>query len=218
MGISTPTLSLSLSLSLSLGPGYLAFMQAMTVILDPDSPVAMAFLSHIIERSALPSKHTMESISPVILSTMKQAGTRPSSMPFFKKIMSSVGLAVKPTPPSHPAGEFTRIKLNATVIWSLLAEKYAGEMCMHMWNDQVGRLLIQMLVDVNEDLMVRLFSLMALEKFSLTGKFSNSDEVYILGIFLSHPLFSFLLSRHHQEHHFGNQRYTKCTATGDQRM
>jgi hypothetical protein len=190
-------------------------MQAMTVILDPDSPVAMAFLSHIIERSALPSKHTMESISPVILSTMKHAGARPSSTPFFKKIMSSIGLAVKPNPPAHATGEFARIKLNATVIWSLLAEKYAGEMCMHMWNDQVGQLLIQMLVDVNEDLMVRLFSLMALEKFSLTGKFSNSAGHSSWKFFALILFSSFFLSRHHQEHHFGNQRYSKCVATGD---
>ncbi|KAI8343143.1 hypothetical protein BC941DRAFT_87839 [Chlamydoabsidia padenii] len=154
------------------GPGYLAFMQAMTMILDPDSPVAMAFLSHIIERSALPSKHTMESISPVILNTLKQAGThrRPSG-PFFKRLLSSMGVPLKSDQP--PVVALTRIKLNATVIWSLLAEKYAGEMCMHMWNDQVGQLLIQMLVDVNEDLMVRLFSLMALEKFSLTGTIKN---------------------------------------------
>lgn len=158
--------------SSSLGPGYLAFIQTMTMILDPDSPVAMAFLSHIIERSALPSKQTMESISPVILSTMKQSGQHPpttSPVKFLNRFISSTfGGGIKSK--SEQNVEYTKLKLNATVIWSLLAEKYAGEMCMHMWSDQVGHLLIEMLVDPEEDLMVRLFALLALEKFSLTGK------------------------------------------------
>ncbi|ORZ21431.1 hypothetical protein BCR42DRAFT_448276 [Absidia repens] len=155
------------------GPGYLAFIQTMTMILDSDSPVAMAFLSHIIERSALPSKQTMESISPAILSTMKQPGQhQPSTSPanFLHRLISNIGIKSK----NAKLVEYTRLKLNATVIWSLLAEKYAGEMCMHMWSDQVGRLLIDMLVDSDEDLMVRLFALLALEKFSLTGTIKNN--------------------------------------------
>ncbi|KAI8097514.1 uncharacterized protein BX664DRAFT_259281 [Halteromyces radiatus] len=172
------------ALDILFGPGYLAFIHTMTLVLDPDSPVAMAFLSHIIERSTLPSKHTMEIISPVILATMKQTNQKsstlyssssssiPSNLSFFKRLMTSVGLKSKFN--SYHSPESTRLKLNATVIWSLLAEKYAGDMCMHMWNNQVGQLLIQMLVDPREDLMVRLFSLLALEKFSLTGKEQSS--------------------------------------------
>ncbi|CAO3588152.1 unnamed protein product [Absidia cylindrospora] len=156
------------------GPGYLAFIQTMTMILDSDSPVAMAFLSHIIERSALPSKQTMESISPAILSTMKQCRQhQPSTSPpvnILNRLISTIGIKSK----NAKLVEYTRLKLNATVIWSLLAEKYAGEMCMHMWSDQVGHLLIDMLVDPDEDLMVRLFALLALEKFSLTGTIKNN--------------------------------------------
>ncbi|KAI8066475.1 hypothetical protein BC940DRAFT_347505 [Gongronella butleri] len=154
------------------GPGYLAFIQALTSILDPDSPVAMAFLSHIIERSALPSKQTMEAISPVIFTCMKQPSKLiqdDAPVSAVQRIMRAIGLCSKPVVRPN----IIKIKHNATVIWALLAEKYAGDMCLHMWNDQVGKTLLRTLVDNNEDLNVRLFSLLALEKFSLTGAIKN---------------------------------------------
>ncbi|CAO3642635.1 unnamed protein product [Cunninghamella echinulata] len=147
------------------GPGFLAFIQTLTMVLDSDSPVAMAFLSHVIERSSLPSKKTIQSVSPVILSTMKASHLKQKNQPLLQKMFKSFK---QQHPNSKPS--CSKLKLNATVIWSILAEKYAGDMCMNIWNDQVGQLLIEMLADVNEDIMVRLFSLVALEKFSLTGR------------------------------------------------
>ncbi|KAI9303389.1 hypothetical protein BJ944DRAFT_289435 [Cunninghamella echinulata] len=147
------------------GPGFLAFIQTLTMVLDSDSPVAMAFLSHVIERSSLPSKKTIQSISPVILSTMKAPHLKQKNQPLLQKMFKSFK---QQHPNNKPPS--SKLKLNATVIWSILAEKYAGDMCMNIWNEQVGQLLINMLADVNEDIMVRLFSLVALEKFSLTGR------------------------------------------------
>ncbi|ORX43034.1 hypothetical protein DM01DRAFT_1411716 [Hesseltinella vesiculosa] len=153
------------------GPGYLAFIQTLVSILDPESPVSMAFLSHIIERSALPSKQTMESVSPVIFQCMKQPPKilLQETASTLQRLMWSMGLKSKPV----SRRSLVKVKLNATVIWALLAEKYAGDMCMHMWNDQVGQILIHTLQDPNEDLTVRIFALLALEKFSLTGSIKN---------------------------------------------
>lgn len=67
------------------------------------------------------------------------------------------------------SGTPTALKLNATTLWSLLAEKFAGELAILLWSDSVGEFLVSRLSDAHEDMQVRLFSLIALEKFALTG-------------------------------------------------
>ena len=62
------------------------------------------------------------------------------------------------------------LKLNSAALWSLLAEKFAGDLCQELWTDEVGDLLLHFLADPDEDLRVRIFALIALEKFALTGK------------------------------------------------
>lgn len=157
----------------------------------------MAFLSHVIERSSLPSKKTIQSVSPVILSTMmktsNQLKQKNNNSPLLQKMFKSFYFNNNKhynnndhdhnnNSKTSTTGTF-KLKLNATIIWSILAEKYAGDMCMYIWNDQVGRLLIGMLADVNEDIMVRLFALIALEKFSLTGKKNKKNSITLRIIF-----------------------------------
>ncbi|KAI8368989.1 hypothetical protein BD560DRAFT_330363 [Blakeslea trispora] len=170
------------------GPGYLAFISTITSSLDPDSPVAMAFLSHIIDRAALPSRDTMLSVSPAIISKLNRKPSRIQRMISLLstrfKLERSVSKrqalkkqifqnSTSPTSPSLMApvqnSEQTKLKLNAAILWSLLAEKFAGEMCLALWHQDVGDMLMQSISDPQEDLMVRIFSLLALEKFALTG-------------------------------------------------
>ncbi|KAI8638161.1 hypothetical protein BD408DRAFT_485742 [Parasitella parasitica] len=171
------------------GPGYLAFIATITSNLDPDSPVAMAFLSHIIDRAALPSRQTMASVSPVIISKLNKKPGR------IQRMISLISGRYKiersaskrealrnqifhntTNPPTTSTfmstvqnSEQTKLRLNAAILWSLLAEKFAGEMCLSLWHQDVGDMLMRSISDPQEDLMVRIFSLLALEKFALTG-------------------------------------------------
>lgn len=149
----------------------------------------MAFLSHIIDRAALPSRDTMASVSPVIISKLNKKPGR------IQRMISLISGRYKiersaskrealrnqifhntthpPTTSTIMATvqntEQTKLRLNAAILWSLLAEKFAGEMCLSLWHQDVGDMLMKSISDPQEDLMVRIFSLLALEKFALTG-------------------------------------------------
>lgn len=63
-----------------------------------------------------------------------------------------------------------KLKINASIIWSLLARKFAGNLAEVMWQDDVAIILIDsILADSSTGPMVKLFALLALESFALTG-------------------------------------------------
>lgn len=62
-----------------------------------------------------------------------------------------------------------RIRQNAAIIWGVLAERLAGEISLSLFQDSVCDCLLQGL-RMDADVSVRLFSLIALEKFALTGE------------------------------------------------
>lgn len=152
----------------------------------------MAFLSHIIDRAALPSRETMASVSNVILDRLN----KPSTRPFFSRRTTAASdwkqqcpqcgcdaagssseslQQQQPSSSNTPNGKRAMgpsavLRLNAASLWSLLAEKFAGDLCQELWHEQVGDLLLHLLADTGEDLRVRTFALIALEKFALTGK------------------------------------------------
>lgn len=158
----------------------------------------MAFLSHIIDRAALPSRETMASVSSVILDRLN----KPSTRPFFSRRTTAASDWKQPCPqcrcdaagnssseslqPSsnnangkRTMGPSAVLRLNAASLWSLLAEKFAGDLCQELWHEQVGDLLLHLLADTGEDLRVRTFALIALEKFALTGKRSHVPNCQI---------------------------------------
>jgi hypothetical protein len=131
----------------------------------------------------------MVSVSPVIISKLNKKPSRIQRMISLLsgryKIERSASKrealrnqifnnSTNPSAPSLMAtvqnSEQTKLKLNAAILWSLLAEKFAGEMCLSLWHQDVGDMLMKSISDPQEDLMVRIFSLLALEKFALTGK------------------------------------------------
>ncbi|CAO3624027.1 unnamed protein product [Cunninghamella blakesleeana] len=170
------------------GSGYVTFLATMVSVLDYDCPVSMAFLSHVIDRASLPSKDTLSCISPAILSKLNirpihinnnldknivnskwkswmiQPSITSSSSPSTKKYSRNMG--------KKPVTE--KMKRNAAVIWATLAEKFAGELAHLLWNLDVANLLISFVANHHEDLNVRIFSLLALEKFALTGDIKTS--------------------------------------------
>ncbi|KAI9018025.1 hypothetical protein CLU79DRAFT_837236 [Phycomyces nitens] len=173
--------------------GYIAFISTMVNSLSPESPVSLAFLSHIIDRASLHSKSTMFLVSPVIISQLKPPRrihhymmTLISGYDRSSSLVTDSNTDQEPTSPlpsrwrkanrtstrsdsAKGKSANTTSKLNATIIWSLLAEKFAGDMCLSIWKEEVGELLFQLLADPEEDLKVRLFTLLALEKFAITG-------------------------------------------------
>ncbi|CAG8492701.1 13929_t:CDS:10, partial [Dentiscutata heterogama] len=121
------------------------FIELITVIADvlSEAPMASAFLCHIIDSAALPSKETSHKITTRLLQKLKPGLCR-----------------IKPK---------KRIRVNVSIMWSVLAEKLAGEISLSLFTDNVCNTLLDYLQNDN-DPRVRLFALIALEKFGMTGQ------------------------------------------------
>lgn len=185
----------------------------MVGLLDPDCPVSMAFLSHVIDRATLPSKSTMSCVSSALISkltvrffnsspiaTTNETAAPPSSNDpddrgsnGGSRWTSWIVHHVTPTQPSIEATtkqtnilcEFgskvdARVKRNALVIWSILAEKFAGDMVHLLWTPHVANLLFYFLSSNTEDWTVRVFALLALEKFALTGNTRQDTDLLLI--------------------------------------
>ncbi|CAG8461620.1 15130_t:CDS:10 [Funneliformis caledonium] len=127
------------------------FIELITVIVDvlSEAPMASAFLCHIIDSAALPSKETSHKITTRLLQKLKPGGIYRS----------------KPK---------KRTRVNAAIIWSVLAEKLAGEISLSLFSDNVCTTLLDYL-HYDNDASVRLFALIALEKFGMTGQ--NKEKI-----------------------------------------
>jgi hypothetical protein len=128
-----------------LDEGYAAFISAMTTELKYDCPVSMAFIKHIIDFSEIPSKAVFENASKNFLTQLDNTKCDENR--------------VVPT----------QLSINQNIMWAMLAQKYAGNLIESMWVDQISDVLIKSLLDDSSDLILRLFSLLALESFALTG-------------------------------------------------
>ncbi|KAI8089995.1 concanavalin A-like lectin/glucanase domain-containing protein, partial [Halteromyces radiatus] len=170
------------------GAGYIIFLTNMVQLLDPECPVSMAFLSHVIDRATLPSKDTMRCISPAILAKLNIKCSNQSdskSIIYYQdgnegrgKWSTRMAQYVVPSAMirkhqhylNGPMVVDAKMKRNALVIWAILAEKFAGNMVHLFWTPDVARTLFHYLGDTNEDWTVRVSALLTLEKFALTGK------------------------------------------------
>lgn len=130
-------------LLLSIEREYKALIAVILSTLDTRSPLSMAFLNHIIDRAALPSKATISSASGMILEKLQKSKKTPTE---------------------------TVTKENACILWCILAERFAGDLCFSLWKNEIGDELLALLASPAESSTVRLYALLALEKFALTGK------------------------------------------------
>lgn len=132
----------------------------MTTELKYDCPVSMAFLKHIIDFSEIPTKTVLENISKRFLEQIDN-------------VKRTDGRVV-----------VTQLFINQNIMWSMLAQKYAGNLIESMWVDQIGDILIKSLVDDSLDLILRLFSLLALESFAVTGSIKEklTDQCGIIHV------------------------------------
>ncbi|KAG2182901.1 hypothetical protein INT44_005882 [Umbelopsis vinacea] len=121
---------------------YKALIAVILSTLDTRNPLSMAFLNHIIDRAALPSKATISSASEMILQKVQRSKKTPTE---------------------------TLTKENACILWCILAERFAGDLCFSLWSSEIGDELLAMLSSPTENSTVRLYALLALEKFALTG-------------------------------------------------
>ncbi|KAI8341037.1 hypothetical protein BC941DRAFT_415669 [Chlamydoabsidia padenii] len=178
------------------GSGYIDFLATMVQLLDPDCPVSMAFLSHVIDRATLPSRNTMSCVSAALISKLNvRFNNIPTTMTSNSdhndgsnsKWASWIGhytpMAIQKE--HRMVCEFgskvdIKMKRNVLVIWSILAEKFAGDMVQLLWTPDVANILFYFLSSNAEDWTVRVFALLALEKFALTGDVKTQ--------ILQHPL------------------------------
>ncbi|KAG0339978.1 RING finger and SPRY domain-containing protein 1, partial [Podila minutissima] len=105
--------------------------------------VAAPFLCHIIDMAALPSQQTTRRMSQQLLSKCDPGGL--ARLRSRKK--------------NKPA---------AALIWSVLANRLAGEMSSTLFSDAVCECLLNN-IEHDPDMLCKVFSIIALEKFSLTG-------------------------------------------------
>nr|CAG8440943.1 3974_t:CDS:10 [Entrophospora candida]CAG8444072.1 3559_t:CDS:10 [Entrophospora candida] len=127
------------------------FIELITVIVDvlSEAPMASAFLYS----AALPSKETSHKITSRLLQKLKPGG-------------------IYRTKPKR------RTRVNASTIWSVLAEKLAGEISLSLFSDSVCNTLLDYL-QYDNDSSVQLFALIALEKFGMTGQ--NKEKIFTSG-------------------------------------
>jgi hypothetical protein len=171
---------------LLIAQGFLAFIATVACHLEYDDPVGMAFLSHILDRCSLPARSTMNYVSPIIVNKLhKKPGrirrlisvaynrcklerTASKREEIRKKItLGEVGTDME----SLQNPRQTNMKRNAASLWAILSSKFAGEMATLLWRDDVRNMLMRSVANTQEDLAVRTFSLVALEKFAATRKF-----------------------------------------------
>ncbi|KAF9409620.1 RING finger and SPRY domain-containing protein 1, partial [Podila epigama] len=105
--------------------------------------IAAPFLCHIIDMAALPSQQTTRRMSQQLLSKCDPGGL--ARLRSRKK--------------NKPA---------AALIWSVLANRLAGEMSATLFSDAVSECLLNN-IEHDPDMLCKVFSIIALEKFSLTG-------------------------------------------------
>ncbi|KAI9266256.1 concanavalin A-like lectin/glucanase domain-containing protein [Helicostylum pulchrum] len=75
-------------------------------------------------------------------------------------------------------------RINQSILWSMLARKFAGNLAEAMWRDEIATVLIQSLLDKDKDRMVKIFALLALESFALTGSIKKRIVNHPLGLVL----------------------------------
>ncbi|GJJ70069.1 RING finger and SPRY domain-containing protein 1 [Entomortierella parvispora] len=123
---------------------YCELIEVMVDMISTDSlGIAAPFLCHIIDMAALPSQQTTRRMSQQLLSKCDPGGL--ARLRSRKK--------------NRPA---------AALIWSVLANRLAGEMSATLFSDAVCECLLNN-IENDPDMACKVFSIIALEKFSLTG-------------------------------------------------
>lgn len=140
-------------------------------------------MHHVFEKASLPALDTMDHASEMIINKLNKRPGRLQRMISLlcgryreaakkelvrKQLINHWVIDNFMRPIVDPMAVKTR--QNAAIVWALLAKKYAGEMACHIWTEEVGDILIKSLANPQEDVLVRLFCLVALERFALTGK------------------------------------------------
>ncbi|KAF9092316.1 RING finger and SPRY domain-containing protein 1 [Mortierella sp. AD031] len=123
---------------------YCELIGVMVDMISTDSlGIAAPFLCHIIDMAALPSQQTTRRMSQQLLSKCDPGG--------LARLRSK-----------------KKNKTAAALIWSMLANRLAGEMSSTLFSDAVCECLLNN-IENDPDMTCKVFSIIALEKFSLTG-------------------------------------------------
>ncbi|KAK9728806.1 hypothetical protein K7432_000771 [Basidiobolus ranarum] len=122
---------------------FVEIVITMVEILDEKDPLSPAFLCHILELAALPSVRTALKINTKLI--QKINGTN-----LFRPNLKQ------------------RYRINAAVVWSVLAERLAGKVSEQMFTHEVFASLTNGLKET-QSWRVQLMSLIALEKFAMTA-------------------------------------------------
>ncbi|ORY06318.1 hypothetical protein K493DRAFT_404065, partial [Basidiobolus meristosporus CBS 931.73] len=130
---------------------FVEIVVTMVEILDEKDPLSPAFLCHILELAALPSIRTALKINSKLI---QKINAKNLFRPNLKQ----------------------RYRINAAVVWSVLAERLAGKVSEQMFTQEVFACLVNGLKET-QSWRIQLISLIALEKFALT----SDNKLKILG-------------------------------------
>ncbi|KAK9762029.1 hypothetical protein K7432_012615 [Basidiobolus ranarum] len=133
---------------------FIEIVVTMVEILDEKDPLSSAFLCHILELSALPSIRTSLKINIKLIQKISEKNLFRSSLK-------------------------RRYRINAAVVWSVLAERLAGKVSEKMFTPEVFASLTDGLKET-QGWRVQLMSLIALEKFALTA--DNKSKILVSGV------------------------------------
>ncbi|KAG0231270.1 RING finger and SPRY domain-containing protein 1 [Actinomortierella wolfii] len=123
---------------------YCDLLGVLVDTISPESPMASWFLYHIIDLAALPSQHTIRRLSQELLNKCSPGGLARLRM---KK----------------------RCRPTAALVWGVLASRLAGELSSVLFSEEVCDCLLNN-IEYDPDMMCKVFSIIALEKFALTGR------------------------------------------------
>ncbi|KAI8972488.1 hypothetical protein BDB01DRAFT_839341 [Pilobolus umbonatus] len=126
--------------------GFQQFINLMVAYMYTQNSLDIAFVNHIIHKTSIPSPFVLIHTSGMILCMIRNL----FRLDHFYKYRTE---------------EFTRRKLNAAVLWAVLADRFAGDQAFLLWDKLVGDFLVRAILDKRENMQVRIFCLLAIEKF-----------------------------------------------------
>ncbi|KAI8985875.1 hypothetical protein BDB01DRAFT_834662 [Pilobolus umbonatus] len=123
---------------------YITFFETIITQMDYKCPISLSFFRHILDYSSIPSRGTLMTIQSILIREMTSENEVPNWI-------------------------IVNTRLNACLLMTLLVEKCSGVRSESLWSQQLGTILLGMLDSCDKDFIVKIYVLILIETFSMTG-------------------------------------------------